>query len=215
MAFFFIRFRNLAISHSVNRIQGAWMLPGLASVGGGLRSERALLVDMPATALCTFVPIVPGGLGGRGIFGTLVLCAFGALGTFIPAGLIDLLRDGAPTRDVGIGIGEGGTDSQSESVVGGGESGLGGGNTSPGTVTFRFRYRCRGPEPGVRLEAAAARAPSSRRVIRGGGVPSMSPFLPGLMRFACGELSCGTGVGSREGGFGRACSFDIILVSRL
>ena len=191
------------------------MLPGLASGGGGLKSERALLVDMPATALCTFVPIVPGGLGGRGVFGTLILCGLGGLGTFIPAGLIDLLCDGAPTREVGIGIGEGGTDSQSESVVSGGESGLGGGKTSPGTVTFRLRYRCRAPEPGVRFEAAAARAPSSRRVIRGGGVPSTSPFLPGLARLACGELSCGAGVGSREGGFGRACNFDMILVSRL
>lgn len=191
------------------------MLPGLASGGGGLKSERALLVDMPATALCTFVPIVPGGLGGRGIFGTLILCGLGAFGTFIPAGLIDLLRDGAPTRDVGIGIGDGGIDSQSESVVGGGESGLGGGKTSPGTVTFRLRYLCRPPEPGVRFEAAAARAPSSRRVMRGGGVPSKSPFLPGLARLACGELSCSTGVGSREGGFGSARSFDIILVIRL
>lgn len=191
------------------------MLPGLASGGGGLKSESALLVDIPATALCTFVPIVPGGLGGRGVLGTLIFGGLGGLGTFTPAGLIDLLRDGAPTLEVGIGIGEGGTDSQSESVVGGGESGLGGGNTSPGTVIFRMRVPCRAPEPGVRFEAAAARAPSSRRVIRGGGVPSMSPFLPVLTRLAWGELSCGAGVGSREGGFGRACSFDMILVSRL
>ena len=51
MAFFFILFRNFAISHSVSRIQGACLLPGLGSGGGGVSNDRALLVDMPATEL--------------------------------------------------------------------------------------------------------------------------------------------------------------------
>jgi len=51
MAFFFMRFLNRAISHSVNRIQGACAEPGFASGGGGVNNERALLVDIPATAL--------------------------------------------------------------------------------------------------------------------------------------------------------------------
>ena len=116
-------------------------MPGLASAGGGLRSERALLVEMPATALCTFVPIAPGGLGGRAALGILILGAFGALGSLMRPGLLGRLREGTPTRDVGIGTGEGGIDSHSESVNGGGESGLGGGSTSPGTVIFLLRYR--------------------------------------------------------------------------
>ena len=112
------------------------MLPGLASAGGGLSSDRALLVEIPATALCTFVPIAPGGLGGRGCLGSFNLGILGAFGGLIRAGLRD-----PPTRDVGIGMGDGGMDSQSESVKWTGESGFGGGRTSPGTVTFRFRIR--------------------------------------------------------------------------
>ena len=117
----------------------------MASGGGGLSNDSALLVDIPATALCTFVPIAPGGrggLGGLGAFGTLGLAGFGAFSTFTRPGLTDRLRGGTPTRDVGIGIGDGGIDSQSDSVIGGGESGLGGGRTSPGTVILRLL--CRG-----------------------------------------------------------------------
>ena len=147
MAFFFIRFRSLAISHSVKRIHGACSLPGLASGGGGSKSDKALLVEMPATALCTFVPIAPGGRGGRGVLGVFGLDCLGALGNLIRPGLLGLPRPGTPTRDVGIGIGEGGTDSHSESVVILGESGFGGGSTSPGTVTFRIRCRCLCPPP--------------------------------------------------------------------
>ena len=112
------------------------MLPGLASAGGGLSNDKALLVEMPATALCTFVPIAPGGRGGRGGFGSFSLGTLGGFGGLIRVGLRD-----PPTRDVGIGMGDGGMDSQSESVKCTGESGFGGGNTSPGTVTFRLRIR--------------------------------------------------------------------------
>ena len=69
--------------------------------------DSALLVEIPATALCTLVPITPGGLGGlgcRGVLGTLSLAGFGAFETL---GLLDLLRAGTPTRDVGIGTGDG------------------------------------------------------------------------------------------------------------
>jgi len=98
-------------------------------------------VDIPATALCTFVPIAPGGLGGRDVFGTLIFGALGVLGGLMRPGLLGRLREDTPTRDVGIGTGEVGKDSHSESVIGGGESGFGGGSTSPGTVIFRLRYR--------------------------------------------------------------------------
>lgn len=140
MAFFFIRFLSLAISHSVRRIHGACSLPALASGGGGLSKERALLVEMPAIALCTFVPMTPAGRGGRGVF------SFGTLGGFggrIRTVAVGRFRDAVPTREVGIGSGDGGADSQSESVTGGGESGFGGGRTSPGTVTLRLRWRGR------------------------------------------------------------------------
>ena len=112
------------------------MLPGLASAGGGHNNYRALRVVLPATALCTFVPIAPGGLGGRGGFGSFSLGALGGLGGLIRPGLRD-----PPTRDVGIGMGDGGMDSQSESVKWIGESGFGGGKTSPGIVIFRLRMR--------------------------------------------------------------------------
>ena len=118
----------------MSRIQGACLLPGLGSGGGGVSNDRALLVDMPATELCTFVPIWPGTRGGRGGFGIFIFGNLGGLGALIRAGLRE-----PPTRDVGIGMGEGGADSQSESVGRSGESGFGGGSTSPGTVTFRLR----------------------------------------------------------------------------
>ncbi len=192
-AFFFIRFRSLAISHSVSRIHGACSLPGLASGGGGSSKDSALLVEIPATALCTLVPITPGGLGPRGILGSLILGlgSFGGLGGFTSAGLSDRFRNGAPTRVVVMGIGDGGNDSQSDTVLGGGESGFGGGRTSPGTVTFRPRFLARDTELGglaATAAAAAARAPSRRSVIRGGGVvPAPVLTLPPLDRFACGE----------------------------
>ena len=131
IAFFFILFRNLAISYSVKRIHGACSLPGFASGGGAGSRDNALLVDMPATWLCTFVPM-PGSLGGRGprSFGIL-----GGFGAFSRIGF-PFLRD-PPTRDVGIGRGEGGIDSQSDAVKEVGESGFGGGSTSPGIV-IRF-----------------------------------------------------------------------------
>lgn len=197
MAFFFILFLNFAISHSVRRIQGACLLPGLGSGGGGVSSDSALLVDIPATELCTFVPTAPGGRGARGTLGIFNFGTFGGFGGFIRAGLRD-----PPTRDVGIGMGDGGTDSQSESVNGSGESGFGGGSTSPGTVILRLRYRFSGLAEDLPADAAAL-APSSRRVIRGGGV----------LRAAWGDL--GTGVGSLEGGFGKARSLVMILVKRL
>ena len=84
MAFFFIRLRRRAISHSVRRIQGAWTVPGLASGGGGVSRERALLVEIPATALWTLVPMAPGGRGGRGglgVLGTFILGGLGGLGS--------------------------------------------------------------------------------------------------------------------------------------
>ena len=148
IAFFFIRFLNLAISYSVKRIHGACSLPGLASAGGGLSRERALLVDIPATALCTLVPTIPGTRVGRGVF---CLGCFGGFGGRIRTGAVGRLREDAPTREVGIGNGEGGADSHSESVTGGGESGLGGGSTSPGTVTLRLRWRERWVETATSL----------------------------------------------------------------
>ena len=180
-------------------------MPGFASDGGGLNKDRALLVDIPATALCTFVPIAPGGRGGRDsfvAFGARIIGGLGGLGTFSRPGF-DRLLEGAPTREVGIGKGDGGTDSQSDSVMGGGESGLGGGRTSPGTVILRFRFfRARCIAPGVLADPTAARALSSLSVILGGGVFLVSLLLPCLARLACGDT--GTGVGSREGGFGKA-----------
>jgi len=199
----------------VSRIHGACSLPGLASGGGGSSKERALLVEIPATALCTFVPMTPGGLGPRGILRSFILGGFGGLGSLILPGLLDLLREGAPTRDVGIGTGDGGNDSQSETVLGGGESGFGGGRTSPGTVTFRARFLGRVTDVGALAADAAARAPSRRSVIRGGGVPSVSALRPPRDRLSCGEAGCGTGVGSRDGGFGSDCSFEMMLVRRL
>ena len=98
-----------------------------------MSKDRALLVEIPATALWTFVPTAPGGLGGRGVFGTFNLGTFGILGGLIRMGLRD-----PPTRDVGIGSGEGGIDSGSECVIAE-SSGLGGGRTSPGTITLRLR----------------------------------------------------------------------------
>jgi hypothetical protein len=66
-AFFFIFFLSTAISYSVSLNQGAHLLPGRASGGGGERRASALLVEIPAIELCTFVP-EPGirarGLGG-------------------------------------------------------------------------------------------------------------------------------------------------------
>ena len=99
-----------------------------------MRSDRALLVEIPATELCTFVPIVPGGLGGRGTFGSFNLGSLGGLGGRIRTGFRE-----PPTREVAIGGGERIADSQSESVNIAGESGLGGGSTSPGMVNIFFR----------------------------------------------------------------------------
>jgi hypothetical protein len=59
IAFFFICFRRRAISHAVSFNQGIHLLPGWASSGGGVSCARALLVEMPATALWTFVPMTP------------------------------------------------------------------------------------------------------------------------------------------------------------
>jgi hypothetical protein len=73
-AFFFMRFRSLASSYLVSSSQGACFLsPGTTSGGGGVHSRSALLVDIPATALCTFVPIEPGGRGVLIDFGNLIL----------------------------------------------------------------------------------------------------------------------------------------------
>lgn len=129
-----------------------------------MSNDKALLVEIPATALCTFVPTAPGGLGGRGVFGAFNFGVLGSFGGLIRAGLRE-----PPTRDVGIGIGDGGTDSQSESVNGSGESGLGGGSTSPGTVILRLLclFSCFVESL---LAFAAARAPSRRSVRRGVGV---------------------------------------------
>ena len=123
------------------------MLPGLASAGGGVSSERALLVEMPATWLCTLVPTCPGGrggFGGRGVFGslcTLGTLIFRGLGGFGGFGVLlwfgwecDSHRTAVPpTRATGGRTGELGGESDSESVYKG-ESGFGGGKTSPGTV---------------------------------------------------------------------------------
>lgn len=166
------------------------MLPGFASGGGGVNKESALLVDIPATALWTLVPIAPGGLGGlggRGVFGVFDLGGLGGFGVLMRYGLIERLREGAPTRDVGIGIGDGGWDSQSESVKGGGESGFGGGRTSPGIVILRIRCRGRGLAPEILGPWAVALALSSLSVIRGGGVVPVSSLFPGRMRDAWGE----------------------------
>lgn len=129
-----------------------------------MSNDSALLVEIPATALCTFVPTAPGGLGGRGALGPFNFGILGSFGGRIRAGLRE-----PPTREVGMGIGDGGTDSQSESVKGRGESGFGGGSTSPGTVTLRLLCLLSVfAEPA--LAFAAARAPSRRSVIRGAGV---------------------------------------------
>jgi len=58
-AFFFICFRSTAISYSVNFFHGAHLLPGFASAGGGASWASALLVEMPAMELWTFVPSTP------------------------------------------------------------------------------------------------------------------------------------------------------------
>lgn len=122
-------------------------------------------------------------------------------------GTVGRFREDAPTLEVGIGSGDGGADSHSESVIGGGESGFGGGSTSPGTVILR--PLCRG------RWAEAPRLLSGRgpfRVRR--AVPSV-PLIAVRPRVVWGDLACGTGVGSREGGFGRALSLEIMLVRRL
>ena len=96
---------------------------------------------MPATALWTLVPMAPGGLGGRGglaAFGTLGFGGLGAFGGLLRLGLRERLRDGTPTREVGMGTGEGERDSHSDSGKSG-ESGFGGGKTSPGIIVFFCR----------------------------------------------------------------------------
>jgi hypothetical protein len=83
MAFFFICFLNTAISYSVSFSHGAYTLPGFASAGGGDSWARALLVEIPATWLCTFVPMTPGGRtrADLGVFG---LPLFGLLTLPVP-----------------------------------------------------------------------------------------------------------------------------------
>jgi hypothetical protein len=78
MAFFFICFLSTAISYSVSLNHGWKRLPGKESFGGGESLASALLVEIPATWLCTFVPMVPVGRGREG-FGTLMLLLFGIL----------------------------------------------------------------------------------------------------------------------------------------
>ena len=104
-----------------------------------------------------------------------------------------------PTRDVGMGSGEGGIDSQSEAVKEVGESGFGGGSTSPGTVIRLLRSRAFWGWLEALPPEAPCLAPSSRSVMRGGGV----------LRVATGDR--GTGVGSLEGGLGSNFSFLVIL----
>lgn len=91
-AFFFICFLSTAISYSVSFIHGAHLLPGLASGGGGANWASALLVEMPAIELWTFVPRTPGGRDRPGLE-CLSLCRFlGDTTTSIP----DLISDSAP-----------------------------------------------------------------------------------------------------------------------
>ena len=83
----------------------------MASGGGGVSKDKALLVEIPATVLCTFVPTAPGGRAGRGGFGSFSLGNLGGFGGFSRMGLRD-----DPTRDVATGTGESIEDSRSESV---------------------------------------------------------------------------------------------------
>jgi hypothetical protein len=130
-----------------------------------------------------------GGRGCRGVF------SFGTLGGF-----------GCLSFKAGR-TGDGASDSQSDrSVLAMGESGLYGGKTSPGTVTRRVRDFCK----------SATGMPDGRggfNVRRCVDVPS-SIFRPLRDRLTSGDCT-GSGVVSREGGFGRACSLLMMLLRRL
>lgn len=103
-------------------------------------------------------------------------------------------------------VGDPGSDPQSDcSVLAMGESGLKGGRTSPGIVMRRLRDFC------TRCGGIVG-ARGGFKVNRCVDVPS-SKFLPLRDRFTSGEA--GAGVGSRDGGFGRAWSFLRILLKRL
>jgi hypothetical protein len=130
---------------------------------------------------------MPPGRRPRCPLGTLILSALGSLGILTLLGL-SLLRDGTPTREVGIGTGDRGSDSQSDSVLGGGESGLGGGSTSPGIVIRRLRLLSLLIVPGGLPGPEPVRAPSRRSVMRGPVVASTSVFRP-LPRLVCGDLT--------------------------
>jgi hypothetical protein len=98
-AFFFIFFLRTAISYSVSLNQGAHLLPGLASGGGGDRRASALLVDIPAMELCTFVP--EPGMRARdlGCFRVLSLGCFSLLG--VPTrSVVDLTSESEPSDEL-------------------------------------------------------------------------------------------------------------------
>ena len=213
IAFFFIFLRSLAISHSVKRIHGACSLPGFASTGGATSNARALLVEIPATALWTLVPITPGGLGGRAAFGSfgafslIVFDDFGILGFSSPS---ERLLKESPMRDVATGTGEGGPKSHSASESTG-ERASGGGRTSPGTVMFCDLCRLWALDGTFLPVVLIVRAPSRRSAVRG----SWGGPVNFLDRVISGDCSEGIGVGSREGGLGKAFSLVMMLVSLL
>lgn len=132
MAFFFILFRSVAISYSVNLFHGSHFEPFATSGGGAVRAIKAFDVLIPATAECAFVPEEPG-TRTRGVFWVVSLGSVAGLGSFGVFGglpVVGLLRDLSWLGERGGGEGEG------EKSDGGEESGFGGGRTSPGTMIF-------------------------------------------------------------------------------
>ena len=174
-AFFFIFFLRTAISYAVSLNQGAYLLPGLASGGGGDSLAKALLVDIPAMELCTLVP-EPGtrtrALGG---FGALSLLSFNLLGVMARS-IVDLTSE-----------------SELEELE------------------ARIREPANAAPDLLRAREREVLAPWRRasKVKRKCGALSMARLAG---RVACGET--GAGVGSREGGSGRALSLVFMILIR-
>ena len=207
MAFFFIRLRSFAISHSVSLIQGIHMLPLTAVSGGGLRASRAFEVLMPASEECAFVPGCPGGRGALlGVNGLLLVFSLSGLGGL---GVRERGRGvvGFSVRTGGSSTG-GDTRGEVQSLmVSMGALGSGGGRTSPGTMTFLPRSLLAALSVRSRLFVLSA------TLISSGRTPSL------LSRLRLGEVSArcssAAGVGSLEGGIGCALSFSTTISSRL
>src|SRR5262245_3919781 len=132
--FFFILFRNLVISHSVRRSHGKCSLPIFAFSGGGFNKAKALLVDVPAAAVCTFIP-VPGGRDARRLLESF--CCFGSdsLSSVISS-------DCSASTEVSGGAELGSLSSPDCSVLAMGESGLNAVKWSVGAGAPRFLVLC-------------------------------------------------------------------------